>query len=107
MIVNNKLVMKWDYTYDKEGTWYDEDTGEEQYDLVERDEHALPHIRNKSLNIRSITVDDNIVKVEIYVDSKTYVVLNNGQSVCGCVYDNYMVAGDYVSQTLQLTFTIK
>ena len=25
------LVMKWDYKYDKESTWFDEDSGENQY----------------------------------------------------------------------------
>ena len=28
------LVMKWDYKYDKESTWFDEDHGENEYFLM-------------------------------------------------------------------------
>ena len=31
---NYLLAMKWDYEYDKESTWFDEDSGEKQYELV-------------------------------------------------------------------------
>ena len=36
------LVMKWDYEYDKESTWFDEDSGEERYELTEGAEYPLP-----------------------------------------------------------------
>ena len=48
------LVMKWDYKYDKESTWFDEDSGEEQYELKEGASYTLPHIKEKSLEIRSL-----------------------------------------------------
>jgi len=48
------LVMKWDYKYDKESTWFDEDSGEEQYELKEGASYTLPHIKEKSLEIRSV-----------------------------------------------------
>ena len=36
------LVMKWDYKYDKESTWFDEDSGENQYELIEGASYKLP-----------------------------------------------------------------
>ena len=51
------LVMKWDYKYDKESTWFDEDSGENQYDLVEGASYKLPHISDKCLEIRSVTAE--------------------------------------------------
>ena len=50
------LVMKWDYKYDKESTWFDEDSGENQYELIEGASYKFPHISDKSLEIRSVTV---------------------------------------------------
>ena len=101
------LVMKWDYDYNKESTWFDEDHGEEQYELTEGATHPLPHIRTKSLEICSITVEGDFVKAEICVDHKTYTVCNDGEPVMGYAHDDYMVAGDSVSQTLYLKFTVK
>ena len=100
------LFMKWDYKYDKESTWFDEDSGENQYDLVEGASYKLPHISDKSLEIRSLAEGDHI-KAEIYVDHETYTVCNNGESVVAFAYDDYMVAGDSVSQTLRMELTIK
>ena len=101
------LIMKWDYKYDKESTWFDEDHGENQYDLVEGASYKLPHISDKSLEIRSLVADGDTVKAEIYVDHETYTVCNNGESVVAFAYDDYMVAGDSVSQTLRMELTIK
>ena len=101
------LFMKWDYKYDKESTWFDEDSGENQYDLVEGASYKLPHISNKSLEICSLMADGDLIKAEIYVDHKTYTVCNNGESVVAFAYDDYMVAGDSVSQTLRMELTIK
>ena len=101
------LFMKWDYKYDKESTWFDEDSGENQYDLIAGASYKLPHISDKSLEIRSITAEGDLVKAEIYVDHKTYTVSNNGESVVAFAYDDYMVAGDSVSQTLRMELTIK
>ena len=99
------LVMKWDYKYDKESTWFDEDSGEEQYELKEGASYTLPHISDKSLEIRSVTAEGDLVKAKIYVD-QTYTVCNNGESVIAYAYDDYMVAGDSVSQTLCMKFTV-
>ena len=100
------LIMKWDYKYDKESTWFDEDSGENQYDLVEGASYKLPHISDKSLEIRSVTAEGDLVKAKIYVD-QTYTVCNNGESVVAYAHDDYMVAGDSVSQTLRMELTIK
>ena len=101
------LVMNWNYKYDKESTWFDEDSGENQYDLIEGASYKLPHISDKSLEIRSLAEGD-LIKAEIYVeDHETYTVCNNGESVIAYAYDDYMVAGDSVSQTLRMELTIK
>ena len=103
---NHVLVMKWDYKYDKESTWFDEDHGENEYELIEGASYKLPHISDKSLEIRSVTAEGDLVKAKIYVD-QTYTVCNNGESVVAYAHDDYMVAGDSVSQTLRMELTIK
>lgn len=57
-------------TCDKESTWFDEDSGENQYDLVEGASYKLPHISNKSLEICSLMADGDLIKAEIYVITK-------------------------------------
>ena len=101
------LIMKWDYKYDKESTWFDEDHGENEYELIEDASYKLPHISNKSLEIRSVAIEGALVKAEIYVDHETYTVCNSGECVVAFAYDDYMVAGDSVSQTLRMELTIK
>ena len=103
---NHLLVMKWDYKYDKESTWFDEDHGENEYELIEGASYKLPHISDKSIEIRSVTAEGDLVKAKIYVD-QTYTVCNNGESVVAYAHDDYMVAGDSVSQTLRMELTIK
>ena len=100
------LVMKWDYKYDKESTWFDEDHGENEYELIEGASYKLPHISDKIFEIRSLAEGD-LIKAEIYVDHETYTVCNNGESVIAYAHDDYMVAGDSVSQTLRMELTIK
>ena len=101
------LVMKWDYKYDKESTWFDEDHGENEYELIEGASYKLPHISDKGIEIRSVTSEGDLVKAEIYVDHETYTIGNNGESVVAYAHDDYMVAGDSVSQTLRMELTIK
>ena len=101
------LIMKWDYKYDKESTWFDEDHGENQYDLIEGASYKLPHISDKSLEIRSVISEGDLVKAEIYVDHETYIVCNSGECVVAFAHDDYMVAGDSVSQTLRMELVIK
>ena len=103
----HNLVMKWDYKYDKESTWFDEDHGENEYELIEGASYKLPHISDKSLEICSVVAEGDTVKAEIYVDHETYTVCNNGESVVAYAHDDYMVAGDSVSQTLRMELTIK
>jgi hypothetical protein len=99
--------MKWDYKYDKESTWFDKDSGENQYELIEDASYKLPHISNKSLEIRSVAIEGALVKAEIYVDHATYTVCNSGEPTVAYAHDDYMVAGDSVSQTLRMELTIK
>ena len=104
---NHVLVMKWDYKYDKESTWFDEDSGENKYELIEGASYKLPNIGDKSLEIRSVTAEDDRISAEIYVDHKTYTVNLGEEPVIGFAYDDYMVAGDSVSQTLRMKLTIE
>ena len=101
------LIMTWSYTYDKESTWFDYDSGEEQYELKEEASYPLPHIREKSLEIHSLTAEGDLIKAEIFVDSATYTVLSDGEPVKACANDSYSVAGDSVWKTLDLTLAIR
>ena len=101
------LVMKWDYKYDKESTWFDEDHGENEYELIEGASYKLPNISDKIFEIRSVTAEGDLIKAELYVDHETYTVCNNGESVVAYAHDDYMVAGDSVSQTLRMELMIK
>jgi len=101
------LVMKWDYKYDKESTWFDENSGEHQYMLREGESYKLPHISEKSLEICSVTAEGDLVKAEIYADHKTYTVCSGSEPVVGHAYYDYSVAGDCVSETLCMKFTIQ
>ena len=101
------LIMTWEYDYNKESTWYDEDSGENRYDLIEGVVYALPHISKKSLEIRSVTEEGDAVKAEIYVDCATYTVCNSGEPTVCYAHDDYMVAGDSVSQTLYMELAIQ
>ena len=101
------LVMKWDYKYDKESTWFDEDSGENEYELIEGASYKLPHISDKKLEIRSVAAEGDFVKSEIYVDHETHTVSNSGESVVAFAYDDYMVSGDSVSQTRRMELTVK
>ena len=99
--------MKWDYDYNKESTWFDEDHGEEKYELTQGAAYPLPHISKKRLEICSVTTDGDLIKAEIYVDHNTHIVCNSGEPVVGYAHDSYSVAGDSVWQTLCMNFTIK
>ncbi len=101
------LIMKWDYEYDKEGTWFDEDSGEERYELNVGAVYTLPHIDSKSLEVRSVTKSSDVIKAQLYVDHKIYSVYSDGEPVVAHAFDDYMVAGDSVSQSLKLIFSIQ
>ena len=101
------LIMKWDYEYDKESTWFEEDSGEKRYDLVEGAEYPLPHEERKKVEIRSVTTDGDCIKVEIYVDYATYTVCSGGGPVVAHASNSYSVAGDSVHESWVLEFTVE
>ena len=101
------LVMKWDYEYNKEGEWFDISDKETRYELVEGASYALPELSRKSLEIRSISTDGELVSVEIYVDSQTFTVSNSGEPIVKFAHNSYSVAGDSVSGTLRMELTIE
>ena len=104
---NRLLVMKWDYEYDKEGTWFDQDKGEERFDLKEGSAYPLPHISKKNVEVRAVTQEGDTVKAELYVDYRTVTVSDDGVPVVAHASNSYSVCGDSVSQSLVLTFTIE
>ena len=102
-----RLVMNWEYEYDKEGTWFDRESGKEIYELKESASYSLPHLWRKSLEIRSVVPEDDTVKAEIYVDYHTVTVSSDGKPVVTHASHSYSAAGDSVSQSLRLTLTIE
>lgn len=103
---NYCLVMKWDYEYDKESTWFDNDSGEKQYELVEGAEHPLPHEEKIKVVIKSVVNDGATVKAEVYVDHHTVTVVSGGEPVIAHASNSYSVAGDSVHESWCLKFTI-
>ena len=101
------LKMKWDYTYDKEGTWFDNDSGHEIYDLVEGAAYPLPHISKKCVEIQSVSIEGDTVRAVLYVDYHTVDVRSDGDPAVASAYHSYCAAGDSVHQSLSLTFTIE
>ena len=101
------LVMKWDYKYDKESTWFDEDSGEERYKLVEGAEYPLPEKDKIKVEIRSVTQEGDTVKAEVYVDHHTVTVVSGGEPVDAHASNSYSVAGDSVHESWSLKFTIQ
>ena len=101
------LVMQWSYEYDKEGTWFDEDSGEKRYELVEDARYPLPHEEKIKVEIRSVTREGDTVKAEVYVDHHTVTLVSGGQPVVTHASNSYSVAGDSVHETWHLKLTIE
>jgi len=101
------LVMKWDYEYDKEGTWFDHENGVERYVLKEAVSHPLPHISNKSVDILSVSKCGETVCVELYVDHHSFTVSSAGEPVPAHASYSYSVCGDSVFQSLSLLFSLE
>ena len=101
------LIMKWDYEYDKEGCWFDNDSGENCYELTEGNSYPLPHLDKKKVEIQSVTNCEGTVKAEVYVDYHTVTVCSDGEPAVAHASYSYTVAGDCVYQNLHLTFTIE
>jgi len=101
------LIMEWDYEYDKEGTWLDKDSGEEQYQLREGAEYPLPKEDKIKVEIRSVAQEGETIKAEIYVDHHTVTVVSGQEPVIAHASNSYSVAGDSVHESWCLKFTIK
>ena len=104
---NYQLVMKWDYEYDKESTWFDEDSGEQRYELTEGAEYPLPHEDKIKVEIRSVIQEGDTVKAEVYVDHHTVTVVSGEEPVIAHASNSYSVAGDSVHESWCLKFTIE
>ena len=102
-----QLLMKWHYDYDKEGTWFDTDDGENRYELEADTAHPFPHIGRKSLEIRAVEMDGDDVQVEVYADSHIVHVRSHAEPVVTFVHHDYSVCGDSVSESLRLTLSLE
>lgn len=101
------LVMQWEYEYDKESTWFDEDSGEKRYELAEGAEYPLPKEEKIKVEIRSVIQEGDIVKAEVYVDHHTVTVVSGQEPVIAHASNCYSVAGDSVHESWCLTFTVE
>ena len=101
------LVMKWEYEYDKEGTWFNEDSGEKRFELKEGASYPLPHEDKIKVEIRSFTKEGDGVKAEVYVDCHTVTVVSGGDPVISHASNSYSVCGDSVHESWCLSFTVE
>ena len=104
---NYVLVMKWSYEYDKEGTWFDEDSGEMQYELIESAQYPLPHEEKIKVIIESVVKEGDIVKAQVYVDHHTVTVVSGAEPITTHASNSYCVAGDSVHESWCLKFTVE
>ena len=101
------LLMKWDYEYDKEGTWFDEDSGEKQYELISGAEYPLPHENSIKVEIRSLTQEGDLINAEIYVDHHILTVTSGNEPIIAHASNSYSVCGDSVHESWTLQFSIE
>lgn len=101
------LVVKWDYHYDKESTWFDDDHGEERYLLQENTCFPVPRIEKKKVEIQTVTEQNGNISVTLYTDYQTLTVKSDGVPVQATVSYDYMAAGDSVTVSSALTFSIE
>ena len=102
-----KLILDWQYTYDKEGTWSDYEDGVSEFDLVEGASYSAPNMRRKTIDIRSFKEENGVAIAEIYTDYHTYVVRSDEDGVPGNCEDSYTAGGDSVSVSLCFTARIE
>ena len=101
------LIMQWEYSYDKEGTWFDNDNGVVSYILQENTHFTLPHCDRKRVEVRKVTVDGDVATAEIWVDYRTYVVTSGAEPVVAHASYSYSAGGDCVDLDWVLKFTIE
>lgn len=101
------LVMKWDYTYDKESTWFDRDEGEKRYELISGAQYPLPHEEKIKVEIQAVTREKDILKAQVYVDHHTVTVVSGEAPAVTHVSNSYSVCGDSVHESWTLQFTIE
>lgn len=98
------LHMMWHYTYDKEGTWYDNEDGESTFPLVEGASYPLPNMERKRLEVLSVTETPEGVSCEVYVDHSR-VIVTASPTAAYAAYD-YSVCGDSVHTSLSMKLAI-
>lgn len=101
------LVMQWSYEYDKESTWFNEDSGEKRYELVDGARYPLPHEDSIKVQIQSVEKEGDTVKAVLYLDHHTVTVASDGEPVMAHASNSYSVCGDSVHESWVLKFTIE
>ncbi len=101
------LIMQWDYHYDKEGTWFDDDSGVVSYILQENTHFYLPHSSKKRVEVHKVEVIGDVAKAEVYVDYQTYIVTSGAEPVVAHASDSYSAAGDSVHLSWVLKFSVE
>ncbi|MBR2612782.1 MAG: hypothetical protein IKC72_06910 [Clostridia bacterium] len=102
-----KLVMSWHYSYLKEGTWDDDETGVKEFILEAGAVYGVPSIEHrKSIEILSFEETDGVAQATIRIDSHTYALKSDEDEVTGSCGYEYSVCGDHVSVTVSFTMKI-
>lgn len=101
------LVVKWDYHYDKEGTWSSTDEGEIRYLLQPNTYFPLPNIEKKKAELLSVEKVEDSIRVELKVEYQTVMVYSAGEPVTVYVSNSYSVCGDSVYESLRLIFSVE
>ena len=102
-----KLVMSWQYSYLKEVTWDDDETGVKEFMLEAGAVYGVPNIEHrKSIEILSFKETDGVAQATIRIDSRTYALKSDEDEVAGSCGYEYSVCGDHVSVTVSFTMKI-
>ena len=102
-----KLVMAWHYSYIKEGTWDDDETGVKEFALKERAVYGVPNIEHrKKIEVLLFSEEDGVAVTEVKIDHHTYRLRSDEEEVAGSCDYEYSVCGDHVSVTVSFTIRI-
>lgn len=99
------LLIKWDYKYDKESTWFDEDSGEDRYELVPST-HDLPKMMRKRFDILRVEETEGKITAELIIDGVPVTLSEGDEPYKKHVSYDYSVCGDCVSTDLYMNISI-
>jgi hypothetical protein len=100
------VTVKYRYRYDKEGRGT-VDEGEEIYDLKEGEVYPLPYIRNATLEICSVSAEDDGITAVIRAGGDRVTVSTSGEPAYAYAAGEYSVCGDSVQEGLHMSVAIQ